>query len=190
MFQQAIHQIQLHYCSLSDATVQKMEPCCTISSIPKGTVLVKEGAYSDQLYFIIKGAVKAYYLKDGKNITDWFAFENDFICAINSFFSDVPSPHYIETLEASNLLAIGRQQIDWLCEEHHDFERLARLGVTRTMLRLQKRVVALQFETARNRYLNLLKVHPDIELRVPLGDIASYIGITQETLSRIRSGQL
>ncbi|MFY8036723.1 MAG: Crp/Fnr family transcriptional regulator [Cyclobacteriaceae bacterium] len=63
------------------------------------TILVKEGEFSDKLFFIHEGSVRAYYLKDGKNITDWFGFENDFICAINSYFLNIPSPHYIETIE-------------------------------------------------------------------------------------------
>lgn len=187
--QQAIQQLQQHYCALSANTIADLEQYGRILEVEKETILVKEGAYSDQLYFIIKGGIKAYYLKDGKEITDWFAFENDFICAINSFFLQIPSPHYIETLEGTTILSIDRASIEKLCDQYHDFERLGRLSTTRTMLRLQRKVVSLQFETAENRYYNLLEIYPDIELRVPLRDIASFIGITPETLSRIRSSK-
>ena len=74
-----------------------------------------------------------------------------------------------------------------LADKHHDFERLGRLVVTKTMLQLQHRIVAVQFETAQQKYENLLKARPDITQRVSLSHIASYLGITLETLSRIRN---
>jgi len=183
----AINNISINYCSISTAAKKDLESCAQLLTFTKGTILVKEGQYSDKLYYIIKGAAKAYYLKDGKNIADWFAFENDFICALISYFTLAPSAHYIELLEDSELMMISRNDMLRLCNTHHDFERLGRVSTTKTMLQLQQRVVSLQFETAQQRYLNLKNIYPDIELRVPLGDIATFIGITQETLSRIRA---
>jgi CRP-like cAMP-binding protein len=153
---------------------------------PANTTLVKEGEFSDKLFFIYAGSVRAYYVKDAKNITDWFGFENDFICAINSYFLNIPSPHYIETIEPATLLIINRQDVNYLCDTYHDFDRFGRLAVTQTMLQLQQRVVSLQFESAQQRYETLTKLRPDITQRVPLGHIASYLGMTLETLSRAR----
>jgi CRP-like cAMP-binding protein len=112
--------------------------------------------------------------------------ENDFICAINSYFLNIPSPHYIETIEPATLLIINRQDVNYLCDTYHDFDRFGRLAVTQTMLQLQQRVVSLQFESAQQRYETLTKLRPDITQRVPLGHIASYLGMTLETLSRAR----
>ena len=84
---------------------------------------------------------------------------------------------------------VAREDMMMLCDKHHDFERLGRISTTKTMLQLQQRVVSLQFESSQQRYLNLISIYPHIELRVPLGDIASYLGITQETLSRIRASR-
>jgi len=186
---EALAAIQAHFCPLSAESSQALAAQLSPHAYPKDTLLVQAGQYADQLFFIYKGVLRAFYLKDGKDITDWFAFDGHFICAINSFFMEIPSPHSIEILEASEIYAIPRPAIEALCQRYHDIERLARLSVTQTMLQLQQRVVSLQFETAQSRYQSLLQTFPDIEQRVALRHIASFLGITQETLSRIRKAE-
>lgn len=187
MLDHVLKVITENYTPLSDATIEDVKSSCKLMEVKKGEVLVKEGEYSDNLYFVVEGGVRAYYLKKGKTITDWFAFENDFISAIVSFFLNIPSQHYIEVLEDSTLMVLKREDIDLLCEKFHDFERLGRYSVTKTMLQLQQRVVSIQFMSSKERYHSLLEKYPHIEQRAPLGDIASYLGIAQETLSRIRN---
>lgn len=189
MLTKAINIISTQFCPLSAESVADLTNYAELLNFKKGHQLIHEGQYSDELFFIIEGSAKAYYVKDGKIITDWFAFENEFICAINSFFLFIPSPHYIELLEDSTLILIRRADMMTLCNKHHDIERLGRLSATKTMLQLQQRVVSLQFETAQQRYLNLLSQYPHIEQRASLGEIASFLGITQETLSRIRAAR-
>jgi len=187
MLDQALQVITQNYAPLSEATIADVKLYCKIIEAKRGEILVKEGEYSDQLYFVIQGGVRAYYLKKGKTITDWFAFENDFISSIVSFFLGVPSQHFIEVLEDASLMVLQLKDVEMLCDKYHDFERLARLSTTKTMLQLQQRIVSLQFMSSKERYESLLEKYPQIELRAPLGDIASYLGITQETLSRIRN---
>jgi CRP-like cAMP-binding protein len=155
--------------------------------LERETLLVKEGQLADKTYFIASGSARAFYLKDDKDITDWFAFENNFINSINSFFMHIPSPHFIEVLEPSTLLEISRENIDLLSDKHQEFDRLGKIAITKTLLQLQQRVVSIQFETAQQKYENILKIRPDITQRVALTHIASYLGITLETLSRIRN---
>jgi CRP-like cAMP-binding protein len=176
-----------HYSPLSEDAKRDLATCSTLETLPKNHVLVKEGYSCDSLFYLLSGSARAYYLKDGRQVTDWFAFEHDFICSINSYFLQLPSLHTIELGEATTLLRISKNSIERLCNAHHDMERLARLVVTKTMLQLQHRIVSTQFETAQQKYENLLLLRPDISLRVPLGQIASYLGITLETLSRIRN---
>jgi CRP-like cAMP-binding protein len=154
--------------------------------LEKGTTLIREGQYSDKTFFIINGCARAFYLKDGKDISDWFAFENDFISSINSFFLNIPSPHFIELLEDSVLLEISRENVEKMADTYRDFERLSKVIVIKTMLMQQERISSMQFHSAEQKYENVLSIHPNISQRIPLTHIASYIGITLETLSRIR----
>ncbi len=181
-----INTISIKYAPLSSECKSEFFNNSKILTLKKGVILVKEGQHSDKAYFIVNGSARAYYLNDGKDVTDWFAFENDFICAINSFFQNIPSPHFIETIEDTTLLVISRDQIMKLSDKYHDFERLTNRVATKTMLKLQARVVSMQFQSAQQKYQNILLAYPNITQRVPLMHIASYIGITLETLSRIR----
>ncbi len=184
---QIIENIELHYATLTSECKHDLINNSRILTLDRETKIVKEGQLADKSYFIAQGAARAYYLKDGKDITDWFAFENSFICSINSFFLNVPSPHYIEVLEKTTCLEISRDVIVSLSDRYRDFERLSKIVVTNTMLQQQQRIFAMQFETARQKYENVLKIRPDITQRVPLTHLASYLGITLETLSRIRN---
>lgn len=186
----AISSISREYCPLPEACVKELLNFSKLLQRKKADQLVKEGQLSDTCYFIIKGSARAYYLKDGKDISDYFAFENDFISSINSFFLNIPSPHYIELLEDSVLLETCREDIIYLCNKYHAFEKLNGIVVTKTMLQLSQRIMASQFESAAKKYDNLINIRPDITQRVPLGHIASYLGITLETLSRIRGAQV
>ncbi|SHN13466.1 Crp/Fnr family transcriptional regulator [Flavobacterium xinjiangense] len=185
-----IKNISQTYTKLTDNTISDYIRVSKIFTLDKSTLLVKEGQNADKIYFIANGSARAYYLKDGKEITDWFAFENDFISSIGSFFENIPSPHFIELLETTTFLEITRKDVFELSDKHHDFERLGRVVTTKTMLTLRKRIISLQFETAQQKYENLINNRPDITQRVPLTHIASYLGITLETLSRIRNQKI
>lgn len=187
LIERALTEIGDNYSALSPDTKGLLRPHCSIHFYDKQQIIVREGAYSDTLYYVIEGSARAYYLKDGKDITDWFSFDRDFITAINSYFMGMPSPHFVESIEPTVMMEIPREEVDKVREASHEMERLGAIAVTKIMLHLQQRVVALQFETAQQKYENLLMMRPDIEQRVPLGHIASHLGITLETLSRIRS---
>ncbi|SHN08343.1 Crp/Fnr family transcriptional regulator [Polaribacter sp. KT 15] len=185
--EEIINRISETYSKLSFKCQQKLSNNSKFLVLPKGEILVREGQYSDKTFFIFNGCARAYYLKDGKDISDWFAFDNDFISSINSFFLNIPSPHFIELLEDSIILEISKIDVEKLSDEHTDFERLSKIVVTKTMLRQQERISSMQFHSAEQKYDNILSIRPDITQRIPLTHIASYIGITLETLSRIRN---
>lgn len=186
-FENTISGISDFYLPLSIACQQDLITNSKISTFKRGEIVVREGQYSEKAYLIVEGCARAYYLKDGKDISDWFAFENQFMASIVSFFSSKPSPHYVEFVENSVVLEFSRDTFDRLSNQYHDFERFVSKVVTETMLGLCERLYTIQFNKAEERYKHLLSIHPDITNRIPLTHIASYLGITLETLSRIRS---
>lgn len=155
--------------------------------LSKNDYLVFEGQLCRYLYFLQHGALRGFYNLDGKEITYWFAFEDDFVTSFHSFITQQPAIENIQLLEGSVLWAISKDNLSRLMNQHHDLERLVRVAYEKYYLRLEERFVNAQFKTATERYQNLLVQTPHIIERVPLGYIASYLGISQETLSRIRS---
>ncbi len=184
---QILNSIVDNYHSLSTDCLAELMICSKVITIDKEVQIVKEGQSSKKVFYVAEGSVRAFYLKGDKDVSDWFAFENSFISSINSFFLDVPSPHYIESVEFSTLLEIDRDDVKRLSDKYLEFDRLGKLIVTNTMLQLQQRIVSMQFESAKQSYESLLRIRPDITQRIPLTHIASYLGITLETLSRIRN---
>lgn len=133
------------------------------------------------------GALRGFYNLDGKEITHWFGFENDFVTSFHSFITTEPAVENIQLLEGSILWAISKETLTGLFNRYNEIDRLVRIVYEKYYIRLEERFVNAQFKTAGERYENLLQQTPHILERVPLGHIASYLGISQETLSRIRS---
>lgn len=156
---------------------------------PKGHLLLPEGKVSHFIYFVGRGLVRIFYHKDKKEITEWLTMDYKFFLSITSFFQRQPSRLIIQLLEPSEILAIHHDDLMRLCKEHHEVEHLFRMMLTTSLLLSQERVDSLQFETAQQRYKKLVASNPDIVQRVPLAYIASFLGITQETLSRIRAAR-
>ncbi|GAA0732608.1 Crp/Fnr family transcriptional regulator [Aquimarina litoralis] len=186
-FEKILHEIGEIYAPLSNECKQEVISNSKLITYQKGDIVVREGQYSKKAYLIIKGCARAYYLKDGKDISDWFTFENQFMAPIISFFSNQPSPHYVEFVEESTILEFSKEIVDLLSKKFHDFERFISKVVTETMLGLCERLHTIQFSKAEERYKNLISIYPNITQRIPLTHIASYLGITLETLSRIRN---
>lgn len=155
--------------------------------LPKGHILVRQHTVCNYLYFIESGLTRTYYYNDGKDITDWLSPEDTFACSIVSYISRKPDRRQIELLEPSILWALQYNEMEQLCAKYHEIETMIRRLISMGMIQLQQRFDDLHFATAMQRYQKLMSDHPSLIQRVPLGMIASYLGITQETLSRIRS---
>lgn len=189
MFEEIFKKITEEYCEISPEAIFDWSEKIKIIEYKKKHLLAKEGSYASKFYYIVKGAIKTYYLLDDKKVTDWFAFDNDFIPTTTNHLIGQKSNHYIELLEDSVLIELTHNDLEELCKKHHDFEHLYRLTLSKVIYQLRERIASLQFRTVKQRYYSLIKLHPTIESRVPLGDIASFLGITQETLSRIRGSK-
>lgn len=172
---------------LSDDTKSDLENCLRTFELSKNNTLLKQGQICNYLYFVNKGLLRLFYYHDGKEITDYFATEQSIIGGIDSFFSRKPGNKIIETLEPCEIIAISFDHLENLYDKHHDLERIGRILSNSAFLSMQERLFSIQFHTAKQRYQKLIENNPDIIQRVPLGHIDSFLGITQVTLSRIRS---
>ena len=184
--EQLISNIKNYFPISSDAQ-QALNNCFEKLVLPKNEFLVTERKVCKHLYFLEHGAIRGFYLLDGKEITHWFGFENDFVTSFHSFITEQPAIENIQLLEGCVLWSISKEKLTSLFNQYHEIERLVRIAYEKYYLRLEERFVNGQFKTAAELYENLLKRTPHILERVPLGMIASYLGISQETLSRIRS---
>ncbi len=176
-----------NYYALSLAAQEALEECFVKMEFYKNDLLLKEGNVCRYLYFIERGALRGFYNLDGKEITHWFGFENDFVTSFHSFITGEAAVENIMFLEYSTVWAIPKEKIQGLFDKFHETERLVRIVYEKYYIRLEERFINSQFKTAAERYENLLHQTPHILTRVPLGQIAAYLGISQETLSRIRS---
>jgi CRP-like cAMP-binding protein len=157
--------------------------------VPKDHLLLREKMVADYIFFIKKGVARIYYYKNEKEITEWIALDEQFFLSITSFFNRSPSHLIIQTLEPSEVYGIHYNDLMRLADVYHEVERLLRKLVTGSLILSQIRMDSIQFETAQQRYERLLQNSPQIIQRVPLSYIASFLGVTLETLSRIRSAK-
>ena len=156
-------------------------------SYPKGHLIHREETICDTLYLIEQGIIRAYYYKDGKDITAHFATEQGTITAIDSFIQRKKSRYNIEALEDCTVIQISYASIQELLVEKPHYEKYIRLFLEQIYIDLAERIEDLLFHSAKERYDKLMTNNRTLIQRVNLGHIASFIGITQETLSRIRA---
>ena len=156
-------------------------------TIEKGEFLHKPKRVCQNTYFIQSGLLRVFYQKGDKSITDNFCAEGDWVTSIYSFMQNIPDNFYIETLEKSELVAIHVKALEKCFEDFPEMERFGRMLISKYFIEQSERIISLQFHTAKEKYRYFCKSSRNILPRVPLGMLASYLGITQETLSRVRS---
>ncbi len=154
----------------------------------RNSLLLRNGEVCHEFHFVAKGLARVFYYKDGKDVTAWFTSEGAIVSAIDSLFTGLPSIYNIELLEDSEVYSLQYNQLEPVFENFPAVERLGRLMVTHNYLLLDERMKLFAFCTAEERYARLIEQIPNILQRVKLGHIASYLGISQEHLSRIRAG--
>lgn len=179
------------YCNSIQALSKDAEQAlCNISlnlQIEKNKDLQPIGHTCKTIYFIEKGALRIYYYKDGTDITESFEFENSIVARAESLFSGKPSKKAIQAIEDTYLIAIDANKLFSIFDSFPEIERLFRKIIEQAYVKAINRLESIQFNTAEERYTNLLNEHKGVLKRVPLKYIASYLGITQVSLSRIRA---
>ena len=149
-----------------------------------------EGEVAHEIVFVGKGMLRQYYYKNGKDVTEHFSYEGCIVMCIESFLKQVPTKLIVETLEPVVLYMFPRDMLFKLAKENWEINMFYQKILEYSLIVSQIKADSWRFESARERYNLLLETHPEIIKRAPLAHIASYLLMTPETLSRVRSGVL
>ncbi|GAA3511200.1 Crp/Fnr family transcriptional regulator [Aquimarina addita] len=186
MYQPIIRHIR-QYVHPSEGEIHLFVSKLSKISLARKKFLLQPGAHIKHEYFVIKGCLKAYYLdaKGNRHIIQ-FAIENWWVGDFDAFYNDVPSKLHIESIESSTLFSISYDDLQELFITAPIFERYFRILVTSAFIAQRKRILSSLEKDTKQRYLEFCKTYPNIEDRVPNYDIANYLGVSAESISRIR----
>ncbi|WP_166923461.1 Crp/Fnr family transcriptional regulator [Flavobacterium poyangense] len=157
----------------------------------KNDILLSQGQVSQYSYFVSKGCLRFFFINDeGKDITRYIAFENQFATALVSYITKQPSQEVIQVVEKSELLFISHGDFDHLMKIMPKWREFYSVYLEKAYVNNSNRLLSFTTLDALERYNQLLKVNPKIVKRLPNKIVASYINVSQETLSRIKSKKI
>ena len=173
---------------IGESEYQRIEDLLVKRYIKKKRALIERGEVSRYVYFVLNGSVRSYTLdQSGVEHVMQFAFEGHWITDLSSFITQTPGEMILEAIEDTDVLLLAHHDLQLLFEEIPALEKFFRKLYERAYVSLQKRVTNRESVPAKERYLELIALRPHIAQRMPLIYIASYLGITPESLSRIRN---
>ena len=182
--------LRAHIAKHIDLTGEEFAECAklfTAKKVRKTHFLLQEGEDCKNLTFVFEGCFRSYSVDtNGKEHVVQFAFDDWWISDLYSFLSGEPSTYFIDALEDSEVLLIGRAGYEQLCTDIPKFDRFFRLLLQNHHVAIHQRINTTLSMSAEERYLNLIEIYPNITQRIAQRHIASYLGITPESLSRIR----
>lgn len=185
---QPTHSILKHFAGIIKLTSEELEVLQRImhfSHIDKNTIIQKPGTTCKTIYFVSDGVARIFYWKEDQDITEHFAFNDNIIIRAESLFQNQPTPKGIQAITPVQLVSIEADALFSLFPAYPNIERLFHKIIVHEYLQANKRIESLQMQTAHERYHQLMKETELVQL-IPLKYIASYLGITQVSLSRIR----
>jgi CRP/FNR family transcriptional regulator, anaerobic regulatory protein len=171
---------------LKEGAWEEFQKFIEVRDLKRKEHFLKQGEVCRHLGFMVKGYVRLYFLTDGEEITKDFNFENSFCGSYASFSLQQPSRFNVVAMEKVRLYSIGRQGLFNFFNKYPGGQKFGRLSMEYMFIKKENREASFLLDPAEQRYENLLAQFPRIEQRVPLKYLASYLGITAETLSRIR----
>jgi CRP/FNR family transcriptional regulator, anaerobic regulatory protein len=168
---------------------QQQELCkvVKVEERPKNYILLEQGAIANHIYFLAEGIVRSFCFVEGKEVTQWFGLEDHFCVAHISFATRNPSQETLVLVTDCKLLSICYQDLQDLFQKDTIWIDVNRHLLTHYHNALLARVLAFQTQSTMERYVDFLTEHPTLEDKINLGHLASYLGMTPETLSRLRA---
>lgn len=173
------------YGKISEEGIKDLNSRLKLHTIKKGDQLLSYGQVCKEIFFVTKGCLRLYYISDGVEITVWFSFEGNSAIELSSFLSGDSTEYFIEAIEDSEYLSLSKTELLTLYVAYPELESIVRCFWEDVILNILQRFTALQKDSAEDRYLNLINQSNYLQ-RVPQKYLASYIGVTPTSLSRIK----
>lgn len=155
----------------------------------KKEIILREGQICKEIYYVKKGLLRVYLINDGKEVNTWFVKEGDFITSIGSFHKQLPSDHYIDAIEDSEVITIKKTTLDFIVKNNHKAALFAINELFSKLCDYQEQASALRFMNAENRYNYLYNKNKDVLSRLSQKHISSFIGVDVAYLSKVIKNQ-
>ncbi len=178
------------YSTMTHDELDMLESILVPMKYAKNEMILREGETCTNIYWVVKGLVRQYYYKNGKELTEYMATENNIVMCIESLFREQPTHLQIKALEPTVLIALPKAELEAVAMKSVNIQILYRKILEESLILSQIHADMLRFESAQDRYQKLIKRQPQLVLRAPLVYIASYLQMTPETLSRVRTAAL
>lgn len=178
------------YSTMTHDELDILESVLVPKKYTKGEMVLKEGEVCTSIIYIHKGLLREFYYKNKKEVTEYLAVEGTIMMSIESLFKEVPSSLQIEALETSVIYELPKKKLEEVALHNVNIQILYRKILEESLILSQVHADLVRFESAENRYRRMCKLTPQVILRAPLVYIASYLQMTPETLSRVRSTAL
>ena len=178
------------YSTMTHEELDLLESILVPMKYAKNEMILREGETCTNIYWVVKGLVRQFYYKNGKELTEYMATENSIVMCIESLFLEQPTHLQIKAIEPSILIAIPKVDLEAVAMKSVNIQILYRKILEESLILSQIHADMLRFESAQDRYQKLIKRQPQLVLRAPLVYIASYLQMTPETLSRVRTAAL
>lgn len=174
---------------MPQSSIEQLANCFKVEKHPKKHMLIEGGKINRNVYFIEEGFCRSYCIINGEEVTTWFSKEGDITFALNDLYHNTAGFEYVELLEDTTFYAISIDDLNRLYRENIDIANWSRVIHQEALLNLQLTRIDRLTLSASQRYEKLLKELPYLIHRVNLGHLASYLGMTQQNLSKIRGGK-
>jgi CRP-like cAMP-binding protein len=178
------------YSTMTHEELDVLEGILVPMKFQKGEIILREGDICKDIYWVAKGLVRQFYYKNDKELTEYMAIEDNIVMSIESLFKEQPSTQQIVALEPTILFALPKKDLEHEAVRNVNIQMLYRKILEESLIISQVHADMLRFESAQERYAKLVKRSPQLVLRAPLVYIASYLQMTPETLSRVRTSAL
>lgn len=175
------------YSTMAHDELDILESILVPMKFARGEKLVESGDVSDAIYYVERGMVREFYFKNNKSVTEYLAADGTIVMSIESLFREEPSKIVIEALEPTLVYALPKKRLEEVALHNVNIQILYRKILEESLIISQRRADLLRFESAKDRYLKLCKLNPKVIMKAPLVYVASYLQMTPETLSRVRS---